>query len=41
MSFSSDVKIAGKPLKAGTYGLHMIPTAKDWTIAFSNMTTAW
>jgi hypothetical protein len=41
VSFSSDVKVAGKPLKAGTYGLHMIPTAKEWTIAFSNMTSAW
>ncbi len=39
--FSSDVKIGGKALKAGTYGLHMIPTAKDWTIAFSTMTAAW
>lgn len=41
VSFSSDVKVGGKPLKAGTYGLHMIPTPKEWTIAFSNMTTAW
>ncbi|HEY0482689.1 MAG TPA: DUF2911 domain-containing protein [Kofleriaceae bacterium] len=41
VSFSSDVKVGGKPLKAGTYGLHMIPTAREWTIAFSNMTTAW
>jgi hypothetical protein len=41
VSFSTDVKVGGKPLKAGTYGLHMIPTAKEWTIAFSNMTTAW
>ena len=40
-TFSSDVKVGGKPLKAGTYGLHMIPTAREWTIAFSNMTTAW
>jgi len=39
--FSTDVKVGGKPLKAGTYGLHMIPTAKDWTIAFSNMSVAW
>jgi hypothetical protein len=39
--FSSDVKVGGKPLPAGTYGLHMIPTAKDWTIAFSKMTAAW
>jgi hypothetical protein len=41
VSFSSDVKVGGKPLKAGTYGLHMIPTQSEWTIAFSNMTTAW
>src|ERR1043165_9721033 len=41
VTFSSDVKVGGKPLKAGTYGLHMIPTAKDWTIAFSNMSAAW
>jgi hypothetical protein len=41
ITFSTDVKVGGKPLRAGTYGLHMIPTAKDWTIAFSTMTTAW
>lgn len=41
VSFSSDVKVGGKPLKAGTYGLHMIPTQKEWTVAFSTMTTAW
>ena len=41
VTFSSDVKIGGKPLHAGTYGLHMIPTAKDWTIAFSTVSTAW
>ncbi len=38
---STDAKIAGKPLRAGTYGLHMIPTAKDWTIVFSNVSSAW
>jgi DUF2911 family protein len=41
VSFSSDVKVGGKPLKAGTYGLHMIPTPREWTIAFSTMTQAW
>jgi predicted negative regulator of RcsB-dependent stress response len=41
IKLSSDVKVGGKPLRAGTYGVHMIPTAKDWTIAFSTMTTAW
>jgi DUF2911 family protein len=41
VTFSSAVKVAGKPLKAGTYGLHMVPTAKDWTIVFSNTASAW
>ena len=41
VTFSSDVEIGGKPLRAGTYGLHMIPTAKDWTVMFSTMSTAW
>ncbi|HEU4734212.1 MAG TPA: DUF2911 domain-containing protein, partial [Kofleriaceae bacterium] len=41
IAFSTDVKVGGKPLKAGTYGLHMLPTAKDWTIMFSTMTAAW
>jgi Protein of unknown function (DUF2911) len=41
VSFSSDVKIGGKPLRAGTYGLHAIPTAKEWTVIFSTATTSW
>lgn len=41
ISFSSPVTVNGKPLAAGTYGLHMIPTAGDWTIAFSNVSWAW
>jgi Tfp pilus assembly protein PilF len=41
ITFSTDVKIGGKPLRAGTYGLHMIPTQKDWTVIFSTVTTAW
>jgi hypothetical protein len=40
--FSDAVTIEGKPLPAGTYGLHMIPTENgDWTVIFSNMSTAW
>lgn len=39
--FSTDVSIAGKPLRAGTYGLHAIPTQKDWTLIFSTMSVAW
>lgn len=41
ITFSTDVKIGGQPLRAGTYGLHMRPTEKDWTIMFSTATQAW
>ncbi len=40
-STSSPIKVAGKPLAAGGYGLHMIPTANEWTIIFNRVTTAW
>jgi len=39
--FSHDVKVEGKILTAGTYGLHMIPEKDKWTIIFSNNSTAW
>jgi len=38
---SSAFTVGGKTLPAGTYGLHMLPTEKDWTVIFSNMHTAW
>lgn len=41
ITFSDDVTIEGKPLPAGTYGLHMIPTADQWTIIFSKNSTSW
>lgn len=41
ISFSSPIKVGGKTLAAGTYGLHMIPTAKEWTVIFSHTTVAW
>jgi len=41
ISFSSPVVVNGRPLPAGTYGLHMIPTRGDWTVAFSNVSWAW
>jgi Protein of unknown function (DUF2911)/Tetratricopeptide repeat len=41
ITFANDVTIDGKPLPAGTYGLHMIPTEGDWTVIFSKMHTAW
>ena len=41
IAFSSAVSVAGKKLPAGTYGLHMIPTEKDWTVIFSTVSSAW
>ena len=41
ITFANDVTIDGKPLAAGTYGLHMIPNEGDWTVIFSNQHTAW
>ncbi|MEM7368969.1 MAG: DUF2911 domain-containing protein [Bacteroidota bacterium] len=41
ISFSTDVKIEGKSLSAGSYGLHMIPTKDKWTIAFSSNSSSW
>jgi Protein of unknown function (DUF2911) len=41
ITFTDDVTIEGKSLAAGTYGLHMIPTADQWTIIFSKNFTSW
>lgn len=41
IAFADDVSVEGKPLPAGTYGLHMIPNADHWTIIFSKNSTSW
>jgi len=41
ISFTDPVTIEGQPLAAGTYGLHMIPNADEWTIIFSKNSTSW
>lgn len=41
ITFSDPVQIEGKPLAKGTYGLHMIPNADEWTIIFSKNSTSW
>ena len=41
ITFPDAVTIEGKPLAAGTYGLHMVPTEDQWTVIFSKMHTAW
>jgi hypothetical protein len=41
ITFSDDVSVEGKPLPAGTYGLHTIPDKDQWTIVFSKNSTSW
>jgi Protein of unknown function (DUF2911) len=41
ITFEHDVKVEGKDLKAGTYGLHMAVWPEKVTIIFSNQTEAW
>src|SRR6266700_7144249 len=41
IAFSDPVMIEGKALDKGTYGLHMIPNADEWTIIFSKNSTSW
>jgi hypothetical protein len=41
ITFSDPVLVEGKPLDKGTYGLHMIPNAEEWTIIFSKNSTSW
>jgi tetratricopeptide (TPR) repeat protein len=41
ITFSDPVKIEGQMLDKGTYGLHMIPNANEWTIIFSKNATSW
>ena len=38
---SHEVKIEGRTLPAGSYGLHMIPGENEWTIAFSKNSQSW
>ena len=41
IEFNKDVLVEGKPLPAGKYGIHMIPSEKEWTIIFSKKNDAW
>ena len=41
ITFSDDVTVEGKPLPAGSYGLHTIPDKEQWTIVFSKNSTSW
>ncbi len=41
IEFNKDLLIEGNPLPAGKYGIHMIPSEKDWVIIFSKNNSAW
>ncbi len=38
---SHDISVEGQRLPAGTYGVHMIPDANEWTVIFSKNHTSW
>lgn len=38
---NKNVKIGGKNLKAGKYGLYTIPGENEWTIIFNNKSDLW
>jgi predicted negative regulator of RcsB-dependent stress response len=41
IAFSSEVSIGGQKIPAGSYGLHLIPTDKDWTLILNRESHAW
>jgi len=41
IEFSKDVLVQGNKLPAGKYGIHMIPSEKDWIIIFSKNAAGW
>lgn len=41
ITFSDDVKVEGKDISAGSYGLHLVPADGDWTVIFSKDYQAW
>lgn len=41
ISFSDDVKINEKPLSAGTYSFHIIPSRNEWILIFNKQYKAW
>lgn len=41
IEFSHDMQVEGSTIKAGAYGLHMIPSETTWEVVFSNNSTSW
>lgn len=40
-TITDDVQIEGQKLKAGSYGLHLLPEESQWTFIFSKNHTSW
>jgi hypothetical protein len=40
-TFSTDAKINGKTLKAGSYSFFVIPTKENWTVIFNKVADQW
>lgn len=38
---TTDILVEGKTLAAGKYGIHMIPSKKEWVIIFSKNNSGW
>jgi len=41
IEFNNDLLIEGNKLPAGKYGIHMIPSEKEWIIIFSKNNSLW
>ena len=41
VTFSTPVTVGGTTLPSGRYGLHMLPTASEWTVIFSSQLHGW
>ena len=41
ISFSSDVKVEGKAVPAGTYGLFLEPSADEWIVILNKVPNQW
>ena len=41
ITVGSNVLVDGKPLPAGKYSIHMIPSEKDWIVIFNKVSEGW
>lgn len=41
ITFSTDVKLEGQPVKAGTYSLFLLPSEGKWTVILNKVAQQW